>query len=67
MEKSLLKQIIQEYRDADVATTLLWSFLRGRQKESAGFTPLEMLVPWHYCPLPVSGQRRSATEIDCPI
>lgn len=44
VDKSLLKQIIQEYRDAGVSTTLLWSFLRGRQKEFAGFTPMEMML-----------------------
>lgn len=44
VDKSLLKQIIQEYRDAGVSTTLLWSFLRSRQKEFAGFTPMEMML-----------------------
>lgn len=44
VDKSLLKQIIQEYRNAGVSTTLLWSFLRSRQKEFAGFTPMEMML-----------------------
>lgn len=44
VDKSLLKQIIQEYRDAGVSTTLLWSFLRSRQKEFSGFTPMEMML-----------------------
>lgn len=44
VDKSLLKRIIQEYREAGVSTTLLWSFLRGRQKEFAGFTPMEMML-----------------------
>ncbi len=44
VDKSLLKQIIQEYRDAGVSTTLLWSFLRSRQKEFAGYTPMEMML-----------------------
>ncbi len=40
----LLKQVIQAYRDADVNTTLLWSFLRTPQKIFANLTPIEMLV-----------------------
>lgn len=44
VDKSLLKQIIQEYRDAGVSTALLWSFLRSRKKEFAGFTPMEMML-----------------------
>ncbi|OYY32334.1 MULTISPECIES: hypothetical protein [unclassified Polaromonas] len=44
VDRALLKRIIQEYRDAGVSTTLLWSFLRGRQKEFAGFTPMEMML-----------------------
>lgn len=44
LDKSLLKQIIQEYRDADVSTTLLWSFLRSPQKIFAGLTPIEMML-----------------------
>jgi len=44
VDKSLLKQIIQEYRDAGVSTTLLWSFLRSRQKEFAGYTSMEMML-----------------------
>ncbi|MDI1238191.1 MAG: hypothetical protein PSV26_11970 [Polaromonas sp.] len=44
LDKSLLKQVIQEYRDAGVSTTLLWSFLRSRQKEFVGFTPMEMML-----------------------
>jgi hypothetical protein len=44
VDKLLLKQIIQEYRAADVSMTLLWSFLRSRNKEFAGFTPMEMML-----------------------
>lgn len=54
LDKSLLKQIIQEYRDAGVSTTLLWSFLRSPQKIFAGFTPMEMMLgasPPAYTPL----------------
>jgi hypothetical protein len=32
LDKSLLKQTIQEYRDADVNSTLLWVFLRARRR-----------------------------------
>lgn len=44
VDKSLLKKIIQEYRDSGVSTTLLWSFLRSRKKEFGGFTPMEMML-----------------------
>jgi len=44
LDKSLLKQIIQEYRVADVSSTLLWSFLRSPQKIFAGLTPIEMML-----------------------
>lgn len=44
LDKSLLKQTIQEYRDADVNSTLLWVFLRSPQKIYAGLTAIEMLV-----------------------
>lgn len=44
VDRSLLKRIIQEYRDAGVSTTLLWSFLRSRKTEFAGFTPMEMML-----------------------
>jgi hypothetical protein len=44
LDTSLLKQTIQEYRDADVNSTLLWSFLRSPQKIYAGLTPIEMLL-----------------------
>jgi hypothetical protein len=44
LDKSLLKQIIREYRDADVSSTLLWSFLRSPQKIFAGLTPIEMML-----------------------
>lgn len=44
LDKSLLKQIILEYRDAGVSTTLLWSFLRSPQKIFAGLTPVEMML-----------------------
>lgn len=40
----LLMQVIQAYRDADVNTTLLWSFLRTPQRIFGGLTPIEMLV-----------------------
>lgn len=51
LDKSLLKQTIQEYRDADVNSALLWSFLRAPQKIYAGLTAIEMLLggmPPHY-------------------
>ena len=44
LDKSLLKQILQEYREADVNTTLLWSFLRTPQKIFSGWTPMEMML-----------------------
>jgi len=44
LEKSLLKQIIKEYRDAGVSTTLLWSFLRSQQKIFSDFTPMAMML-----------------------
>ncbi|UUZ71229.1 hypothetical protein LP415_19165 [Polaromonas sp. P1(28)-8] len=44
LDKSLLKQTIQEYRDADVNSTLLWSFLRTPQKIYTGLTAIEMLL-----------------------
>lgn len=44
VDKSLLKQIIREYRSSEVSTTLLWSFLRSRQREFADFTPMEMML-----------------------
>lgn len=44
LDKSLLRKTIQEYRDADVNSTLLWSFLRSPQKIYAGLTSIEMLL-----------------------
>ena len=44
LDKSLLKQTIQEYRDADVNSTLLWVFLRSPQKIYAGLITIEMLL-----------------------
>lgn len=44
VDKSLPEADIQEYRDAGVSTTLLRSFLRSRQKEFAGFIPMEMML-----------------------
>ena len=44
LDKSLLKQTIREYRDADVNSTLLWAFLRSPQKIYAGLTPIEILL-----------------------
>lgn len=44
LDRPMLKQIIREYRDADVSMTRLWSFLRTPQKFFAGFTPMEMLL-----------------------
>lgn len=44
VDKSLLRQTIQEYRDADVNSTRLWSFLRTPQKIYAGLTAIEMLL-----------------------
>lgn len=51
LDKSLLKQTIQKYLEADVNSTLLWSFLRSPQKIYAGLTAIEMLLggmPPHY-------------------
>lgn len=44
LDKSLLKQTIQKYLEADVNSTLLWSFLRSPQKIYAGLTAIEMLL-----------------------
>ncbi|MGI0013823.1 MAG: hypothetical protein ACREBU_10340 [Nitrososphaera sp.] len=44
LDRPLLKKIIKEYRDADVSTTRLWSFLRTPQKFFSGFIPMEMLL-----------------------
>jgi hypothetical protein len=44
LDKSLLKEIIMKYREADVNTTLLWSFLRSPQKVFTGCTPMEMML-----------------------
>ncbi len=44
LDKSLLRKTIQEYRDANVNSTLLWSFLRAPQKIYAGLTSIEMLL-----------------------
>lgn len=44
LDKSLLKQTIQKYREADVNSTLLWSFLRSPLKIYAGLTAIEMLL-----------------------
>lgn len=44
LDRSLLEQTLQEYRNAGVNSTLLWSFLRSPQKIYAGLTPIEMLL-----------------------
>lgn len=44
LDKSLLKQTMQKYLEADVNSTLLWTFLRGPQRIYAGLTPIEMLL-----------------------
>ena len=44
VDKSLLRQTIQQYRDADVDPARLWSFLRAPQKIYAGLTAIEMLL-----------------------
>lgn len=44
LDKSLLKQTIQKYREADVNSTLLWSFLRAPQKIYVGLTAIEILL-----------------------
>ncbi|WP_431099006.1 hypothetical protein [Polaromonas aquatica] len=44
LDKSLLKQTIQKYLEADINSTLLWSFLRSPQKIYAGLTAIEMLL-----------------------
>ncbi|MES2280195.1 MAG: hypothetical protein V4542_02175 [Pseudomonadota bacterium] len=42
--KSLLKQILLDYREAGVNTTLLWSFLRTPQNIFAGWTAMAMML-----------------------
>lgn len=44
LDKSLLKQTIQKYLEADVNSTWLWSFLRRPQKIYAGLTAIEILL-----------------------
>lgn len=44
LDKSLLKQTIQKYREADVNSTLLWSFLRSPLKIYVGLTAIEILL-----------------------
>ena len=44
VDKSLLTQTIQKYREADVNSTLLWSFLRSPQKIYGGLTAIEILL-----------------------
>ncbi len=44
LDKPLLRRTIKEYNDADVNSTLLWSFLRTSQKVYGGLTAIEMLV-----------------------
>jgi hypothetical protein len=51
VDKSLLKQTIQKYRDADINSTLLWSFLRAPLKIYVGLTAIEILLgdmPRHF-------------------
>ncbi|MDO8768681.1 MAG: hypothetical protein Q7K57_08255 [Burkholderiaceae bacterium] len=65
LDKSLLRQTIQEYRDADVNSALLWSFLRAPQKIYAGLTAIEMLLggmPPHYDTL--TSEERSEIFLD---
>jgi type III secretory pathway component EscV len=40
----LLVKVIKAYSDADVNTTLLWSFLRSPARIFGGLTPIEMLL-----------------------
>lgn len=44
LNKAMLKNIILEYRKWDASTTLMWSFLRSRQKIFGGLTPVEMML-----------------------
>lgn len=44
LDKSLLKKVILEYREANVSTTMLWTFLRSGQKIFSGWTPMEMML-----------------------
>lgn len=44
LNKVALKKTIQEYRKWDASTTLMWSFLRSRQKIFGGLTPVEMML-----------------------
>jgi hypothetical protein len=44
LSKTLLKQVILEYRRWNASTTLMWSFLRSPQKTFGGLTPVEMML-----------------------
>ncbi len=44
VDTSLLKEIIHKYREADISTTFLWSFLRTPQKIFEGWTAMEMML-----------------------
>lgn len=54
LNKLLLEQTIQKYREAEVNSTLLWSFLRAPQKIYGDLTAIEVLlggIPPHYAAL----------------
>jgi hypothetical protein len=44
LNKVALKRIILEYQKWNTSTTLMWSFLRSRQKIFGGLTPVEMML-----------------------
>ncbi len=44
LDQALMTRVIGAYREAEVSTTLLWSFMRSPQNEFAGKTPVEMLL-----------------------
>jgi hypothetical protein len=44
LDRSLMKRVIQAYKEASVGTTLMWSFLRAPQNEFGGLTAVQMLL-----------------------
>lgn len=58
LDKTLLRNIIAMYRDADVSYTKLWSFLRSPRRENSDKTMVEILLG----ALPPAEIGMSATE-----
>lgn len=44
LDRALMKEVIQAYKEAGVSSTLMWSFLRSPQNEFGGLTPVKMLL-----------------------